>query len=75
MRSAAWPGGKPNLTEHMAEKVARGNQHAEFLLNLLLIFVSSYCRNGFFQDFVHKIKPTVLISVGMAPPGESVSGF
>ena len=40
VRSAAWPGGKPNLTEHMAEKVARGNQHAEFLLNLLLIFFS-----------------------------------
>ena len=40
VRSAAQPEGRPNLTEKMAEKVAKGNKHAEFLFSLLQIFVS-----------------------------------
>ena len=40
VRSAAWPEGRPDLTGNMAEKVAKGNKHAEFLFSLLEIFVS-----------------------------------
>lgn len=40
VRSAASPEGLPNLTKNMAEKVAKGNKHAEFLFRLLQLFVN-----------------------------------